>query len=169
MRYPPGRMSRQPPRLDHQEPDFAVGSFDSIYCVVWRNDTTVQGAKALHEGFHRWAKPGARHGLVTIIQANAPLPASDARDEVASFLRSIGDLCVVSAVVFEGSGFKSAAVRGVVTGLTIMARQPYPHRVFATVEEASGWYAEHAPDEWGLTPSGFRERVASLRRLITPV
>ena len=73
---------------------------------------------------------------------------------------------VVSAVIFEGSGFKSAAVRGVVTGMTMLAQQRYPHRVFATIEEASGWYAEKSPRDWRLGPPGVVEAVRGIRALV---
>jgi len=154
-------------RLIHADEDYALGYCGRIFAVIWRNQTTVAGAQHLRSAYRDFATPGQKYGLVTIIEADAPLPESDARDTVAEFLNGISDSCVVSAVVFEGGGFRSAAVRAVVTGLTMLARQAYPHRVFGTADEAAPWYVERAPDRWRLSSDGFLDAVGDIRSLIS--
>ena len=39
----------------------------------------------------------------------------------------------------ESDGFRASAVRSVATGLAILARQPFPHRVFPSITTASDW------------------------------
>ena len=41
--------------------------------------------------------------------------------------------------MFEGSGFRAAAVRSVVVGLTMLAKQGFPHKVFANLPDAADW------------------------------
>lgn len=154
------------PRLVHSETDYALGHCGRIFAVIWRDQTTVAGAQHLARAYHEFAKAGESYGLITIIEADAPLPESEARDAVAEFLNGISETCVVSSVIFEGAGFRSAAVRAVVTGLTMLARQAYPHRVFGSVEEAAPWYVERAPAEWRLTGDRFRDSVGGIRDLI---
>ena len=60
------------------------------------------------------------------------MPPAASRNELAATLRG-ASFIKASAVAFEGQGFRAAAVRGVVTGLTALARQPFPHKVFAHV------------------------------------
>lgn len=154
------------PQLVHADKDYALGSLGPIYIVVWRNETTLAGAQHLASGFGEFRRPGVAHGLVTIVEPGAPLPDSDARETIAKFLRAASDHLVVSAVVFEGEGFRGAAVRGVVTGLTMLARQSYPHRVFGTIDEAAPWYASHSPEEWRMMPSMLVAGVNDLRALV---
>jgi len=154
------------PRLVHCDSDYALGHSGRIFAVIWREQTTVAGAEHLARAYQEFVKTGERYGLVTIIEADAPLPESDARDAVAEFLNGISETCVVSSVIFEGAGFRSAAVRAVVTGLTMLARQAYPHRVFGSVEEAAPWYVERAPAEWRLTTDRYRSTVRGIRDLI---
>lgn len=61
------------------------------------------------------------------------------RDELAKVLRGVSTSVACSALVFEGGGFRAAAVRAITTTINQVARQPFPHRVFATVDEASLW------------------------------
>jgi hypothetical protein len=67
-----------------------------------------------------------------------------AREALARMLAGGNDIAC-SAVAFEGSGFRAAFVRGVVTGLTILARHPFPNRIFAGVPEASSWLRSQMP------------------------
>ncbi len=154
------------PKLVHAEPDYALGSLGPVYVVIWRNETTLAGARHLASGFAEFRTPGKAHGLVTIIEQGAPLPPAEPRDIIASFLKAASEHLVVSAVVFEGEGFRGAAVRGVVTGLTMLARQSYPHRVFATIDEASSWYADNSPPDWRLAGSILVNGVNRLRGLV---
>jgi len=154
------------PHLVHAEHDYALGHNGPVFAVIWRDQTTVAAARHLKTAFHDFAKKGQKYGLVTIIEEDAPLPESDARDAVAEFLNGISETCVVSAVIFEGGGFRSAAVRAVVTGLTMLARQAYPHRVFGSVDEAAPWYVQHAPTEWRLGHERFTHAVSDIRALI---
>ena len=154
------------PKVVHAEPDYALGSLGPVYVVVWRNETTMKGARHLASGFTDFRTKGNPHGLITIVEPGAPLPGSEPREIIADFLKSASEHLVVSAVIFEGEGFRGAAVRGVVTGLTMLARQSYPHRVFATMEEASSWYADHCPPQWRLAGSVLVNGVTRLRTLI---
>jgi hypothetical protein len=47
-----------------------------------------------------------------------------------------------STVVFEETGFRAAAVRGIVASLIMLSRVPFPHRVFASVAAAMDWQLE---------------------------
>jgi len=73
------------------------------------------------------------------IPTEAHPPPSEAREAVAIFLRSAAGKVRMSAVMHEGFGFRAAAVRSVVTGLSMLVRLPYPHEIFATVEQAANW------------------------------
>ncbi len=152
------------PHLVHKEHDYALGYAGPIFTVIWRHETTVPGAVALHTQYDRF-RTAPQHGLVTIIEEGAPLPPSDARERIAKFLQESASTLVVSAVIFEGSGFRSAAVRGVVTGLTMLAKQSYPHRVFGTLESAAEWYVGHAPTAWGMDESRFISSIQGIRAL----
>ncbi|MEK7705362.1 MAG: hypothetical protein AAB426_10415, partial [Myxococcota bacterium] len=102
---------------------------------------------------------------LTLIEQSAPMPSAEARAAVAKGLADpqIGTRC--SAVVFEGEGFRSAAVRSVVSGLTLLAKPPYEHKIFANIGEASIWLAATAKDAmgWSVTSLEVRDAASDLR------
>ena len=80
------------PELVYADADQALGHCGPLFSVIWRQNTTREGARRLADSFRQWATAGqARHGLVTIIEADAPLPDPSAREDVAKFLQSISD------------------------------------------------------------------------------
>lgn len=135
----PGVAAAKVAVLEH---DHCVAVWGPVVILIWRHETTLDGVRAVDERLHDFARTNpSGGGLMTIIEANAPLPEAHVRDALAGVLKKHPVAIKSSAVVHEGSGFRAAAVRGVVTGLTLLARQPFPHRIFATVDDGSRWLA----------------------------
>ena len=73
---------------------------------------------------------GELHGIV---------PSAAARAELARTFEILGDTIACSALVFEGDGFRAAAVRAIATTISQVSRSPFPHRVFSSIEKAGEW------------------------------
>lgn len=142
-------------------PDQSVATWGDAFIIIFHGNTTVPGVRAIDEAVTAFtrARPNGI-GIVTIVEETAPMPPSDAREALVSALEAISGTVKVSAVAFEGTGFRAAAVRSVVAGLTMVARQAYPHKVFATVEEAMAWMAPQMPN-----PTSSRELSDVIREL----
>jgi hypothetical protein len=128
--------------LLENERDYCFAHWGPVFFVIWRKETTLDAIGHLRRQFDKFA---AMHpsgvALFTVVESGADLPPSHARDALAGFMRGASEKLKLSAVAFEGTGFRAAAVRGVVTSLTLLARQPFPHKVFATVEAGAQWLA----------------------------
>ncbi len=144
--------------------DFCTGSWRELSVVIWRHDTTRKGIDACRQGLQdlQASHPNGC-AVLSIIEPNASMPPGEVRDELSRTLREFGDLIKASGVVFEGAGFRAAAVRSVVTGISLVAKQPFPHKVFATVNAASSWMAPSMPDG-ATSPRELAEAVADIRR-----
>jgi hypothetical protein len=166
----PGSPANGGARVFVLEDNHCMATWRSFVIVIWRKDTTADAVKQLRDLLQKTSTTTQAVCLLTIVEPNAPPPSSDVRDALAGVLGEFGKLIKYSAVAFEGSGFRAAMVRGVVTGLTMLARMPYPHKVFAGVEESARWLCGNA------SAVGFRETanevidaVAELRRRIAAV
>jgi hypothetical protein len=151
-----------------KHPDYALAHWQQIFAVLWRRETTAEGAAHLASACTAFARTQSRGiGLLTIVESGAPLPPSSVRASIAEFLASGSAFIKCSAVVFEGSGFRAAAVRSVVTGLTLMAKQAYPHKV-CDLEEAIDMFERILPRATGRSVSGaeFRSSFTELRKVI---
>jgi hypothetical protein len=50
-------------------------------------------------------------------------------------------------VAFEGAGFRAAAVRAVVSGVSLAAKLTYPRKSFACIQDAAAWVGESTSKE----------------------
>lgn len=146
----------------HAERDFAVGRCGPVFIVVWKVDTTEAGMKRVSDLFRAASLPD-RIGMLTIVDENANMPSSEARALGATFLARNANRIVASAVVHEGSGFRAAAVRAVVTGLSMIARQPYPHKVFPEVQPAASWLCQSGVSGQGLSAAALARHSLTVR------
>jgi hypothetical protein len=144
-----------------------VMTWDRCVGVVWKRETTLEGVEALAQAYREQASryPSGVY-LLTIIEQGAPMPSTEEREAVAVFLRSGGGRTRMSAVVSEGSGFRAAAVRSVVTGLAMLVRLPYPHGVFGSLDQAAKWlgtstYNDVDPDYTVLAVTHARRQAES--------
>jgi hypothetical protein len=98
---------------------------------------------------------------VTIIEAAAALPYAEARAELDLLGAELAKHVAMSAVVFESTGFRAAAVRSVMTGIARFTQQSLPYHVCATVPEAARWLALKYPDVPGV--SNLNQAIVGLR------
>jgi hypothetical protein len=156
-------------RLIRVEDDYALGRYRDLFVLIWRHETTIEGCRTFRDELFRFAEGRPQGiGLLTIVEETAPMPPGESRQSIASTLRDASDHIHASAVVFEGAGFRAAAVRSVVVGLTMLARQKFPHRVFGNLSDAATWMHGTLGDalEEGFSGEQLEKAVADIRRTI---
>jgi hypothetical protein len=156
-------------RLIRVDDDYALGSHRNLFVLIWRRETTIDGCRAFRDELFRFAEDRPQGiGLLTIVEEMAPMPPTESRQSIASTLRDASDHIHASAVVFEGAGFRAAAVRSVVVGLTMLARQKFPHKVFGKLSDAATWMHATLGDalEEGFSAVELEKAVAEIRRAV---
>ena len=138
----------------HIDRDHVVGTWRNVFVSLWRHRTeehaifnlrpVIQAVQAAHP---------AGIAMVTVLEPNAELPTPGARQELPKLFKDVASGMACSALVCEGEGFRAAAVRALTTTITMLAAQPYPHRVFPTVAAAEVMLIT------GLPPSAKGERL----------
>ena len=123
--------------------DHVVAVFNRVLIVVFERETTLSAIAACRRALDLMEKKYPDGiAVLTVVAENAPMPSQEARDALAALATgAAGKRLRRSAVCFEGGGFRSALVRGVATGLQLMAKLPFPHRVFHSVDVAAAWLA----------------------------
>jgi hypothetical protein len=150
--------------------DYAVATWGNVFVNIWRHETSLGAANSVRAACDRF---GAEHPrgvlLLTVIHETAPAPPPAARNAIAEWLKN-GHYIRASAVVMEGQSFRAAFVRGVVTGLTLLARQPFPHQVCSI--DAAGLLFEkesqraRLPFDRGSFASAIRELRAQVEKQV---
>lgn len=82
---------------------------------------------------------GARIGIVLYVDLAAEIPSDDVRKKIAALNDRLVPYVAAMAQVAPGSGFRSAALRAVVTSINMLQRKPFPRKVFGEVEPALVW------------------------------
>jgi hypothetical protein len=132
-----------------KDDDALIGTWDDFFLLVWRRETTLDAIAHANDLVRRFrGQRAAGIGLFTVIAEGAPRPSADARRALAKMLESGEGQVLASVVVFEGDGFRAAAVRAVVTGLTLLARSSFPHRVFESRRDAARWLVCNGSPRW---------------------
>ena len=143
--------------------DYALASWGNVFIVIWRQNTTLVGASNLRSQCEKFALQHPEGVLLlTVIHDGAPAPASAERAQIASFLKS-AEYIRGSAVVMEGTSFRAAFVRGVVTGLTMLAHQPFPHQVCSMAQAGALFARVTQGADVAFEPQAFERGIAELR------
>jgi len=150
--------------------DATFGTCGDVFVAIWRKNTTMLALQQLNELFDNF-RTTHRAGcwLVTIVEEKASLPGAAERDAVAAWMAGIADVVKCSALSFEGTGFRAAAVRSVLTGLNVVSRQPFPHQVFGNVTAAVKFLFEKSGEAQSSTRSAtvLVETIEKLRAMGT--
>lgn len=148
-------------------PNHVIATWQSILAIVWRGETTLDGVANLRSTCGELASTHPHGiGLLTIIGASAPAPAPAVRKALAQLLTDGSAFIKCSAILIEGAGFRASTVRSVVTGLTLLAKQSYPHRV-CNVDEAVQLFSRHLQSAGNATSqSALKISIDQLRQLV---
>lgn len=140
-----------------------TGLWRNIAFSIWR-ETPLTAAEADESGriFLDYAPrvPGGKLGIMVLLPDKLTPPSPEVRKVMERNAVSLGKLECCSSLVFRGSGFRAAIVRGVVTGLNQISRSPVEQRVFATSLEAADWMAPYLEKASGQPTRGFEIEAA---------
>jgi serine/threonine-protein kinase len=123
---------------------------------VLRHPLTLPGVANLTRELRRlYGNDTNRYVALSVIEPLAAHPVSaevrDASSRLAKDFPISG-----AAIVVEGSGFRTAAIRSLIAGAYLVQRPGYPHKVFDAVEEGARWLSSH------LTRLGTPEEAARI-------
>jgi hypothetical protein len=76
---------------------------------------------------------------ITLLGADVRMPDAEVRQALDAMVPRLAPYYACVAAVFEGSGFRAAMIRGVLTGFQLISRLKYPHGVFETVADCACW------------------------------
>jgi hypothetical protein len=128
------------PTIIKVDKDHCCAIWRNVLIFIWREVTrpaTVDEHRKYIES--HVAKHRTPLSLFVITEPKIEIPDSATREKLAALLLAAAPVGCGAALVFEGGGFRGAAVRGVSTVLNALARQPYPYRSFGTVESGATW------------------------------
>ena len=152
------------PRLISVDADLALGVWNRTVVHIWRGAPTVENVAKMVASCQKLIDAGGGVTCIAIVERGSPAPGEVARHALAAWSRDIVPKMASAVLVAEGSGFRSALVRGVGVALTTLMPHKVPFKFASSVEEGAVLVAQflpekaHGPSELMLAIAGARSR-----------
>jgi hypothetical protein len=138
----------------HADEDYALGGYQNAVIAIWRRETKPDAVLSLGSYIaERCARYSEGIVLLQVIEETAIAPSGLARQALARMHSAHAASIRRSALVFTKRGFKGAAVRAVMTGVSMIHPPAFQHEMFASVSEAIPWIERDLVAEAGA-PQG---------------
>jgi hypothetical protein len=121
---------------------FAISTYQNHVITVWRQPATLEALRELREVERRLLRinPKGVSGI-TVMEPSSfdRMMGAAEREEASSMAKEFNDRTLAGTYIFEGEGFRAAMARAVVSGILLVSRARYPHKVFPSVEDGLSW------------------------------
>lgn len=139
----------------------------SLVCICWHampQAGRVAGVLRAWENVVREV-PG-RVVFCALSTPGTGIPDGDAREELQRAIKRIEGRLSGAVNVVTGAGFQAAALRGVLTGFSLVVRPPYPTAFVATPAEAASFIHQQWPKQDAPVPEA--AELTSALAAVTP-
>jgi hypothetical protein len=160
-------------RIVEVDANHGKATIGNMVLVVWTGTTTAQAYKHLVRLIQQLnAENREGIGILQTVELGAEPPDSTARKEFSGVMQECEHAVKHFSVVHEGSGFKAASVRAIMSGVYLLARPTFPHVVMSSLLDAAAWHAERQREigrrdvrERDIidTVQQLRERISAIR------
>src|SRR6478735_289253 len=127
--------------IRHSDPGLHVAVYGSVCIALWLSKPTRQLFEIQRRELEATVKkhPG-QATFMCIIEPSADPPDQDVRNSSTEMIMSHGDKLAATCCVIEGSGFRAALTRTVLTSIAFMAKGKTTIRFVEHVQTASDWF-----------------------------
>lgn len=151
-------------RVTAQTKDYTTAVQGAVVVHIWHGETTLDGVAEMFRAVDAQAALfGKVYGVNIVHHSRAP--SAEARAAIGEGMFNHRHMIGGTALVFEGAGFGAAAIRAVVTGLTMAANHPFPYRVFSNAHDALVWLHALAGGTIRTTPTAVGTDLSTIRRV----
>lgn len=148
-----------PAKIVAQNARYCIATWSGTVIQLWRSETPPDGVECVMDVVRNASPPV--HSTLIVVEENSELPNPVARKLLEQLTLLLAPSCKVVAMIHEGSGFRAAAIRAILTSLVAISKQAFPYKIFKTVELGTTWMMETRPDIPSLEQLG--AVVSSLR------
>lgn len=128
--------------MHHDAAGLTSALLGEVLVLHYRETPTLRTVEEVEHRVKEVLATRDRIGILVVIRENQPVPDGATRAGIAELLARYAAHAIAVAQVPRGSGFMAAAIRAVLTSMTLLVRPPYPMRVFAAHQDAIRWLGE---------------------------
>lgn len=142
-------MALDPPVIVYADEACMVATWRSmVFPVMGYRTSTAVAATTQARAIETHGRSVGRGKLleVSIVDAQTGIPDSEVRAAMDAMVPVVAPYYAAVGAIFEGDGFRSAMIRGVIASFQLLSRSKYPQRVFSNVADCGNWIAPYASD-----------------------
>jgi len=145
----------------------ATGEFGKVCIAVWRKDSTLPRfelqKRALTEFIER---SQGKVAFCCVVEPSSGVPNDAVRRASGLLFDSCGARLAAITMVIEGTGFRSALVRSVASGIVmVMGKRTLPISYLSNVVEGADWLKQYVHID---KTADFEAAVQSIRAALEP-
>jgi hypothetical protein len=153
-----------PPNVRGIDQNHCFAIWERVLIQIWRGEATLEAAQELLKlsKVFLTENAGQLGNSLSIVESRSPPPSDKVRPVLSACYRELAPATRNQIFVAEGSGFRSALIRGV--GLTVSTFAPslLPFKFAASVDEAAITIAPSLPPRSGGA-EGLKLTITKLR------
>jgi hypothetical protein len=135
-----GRIAAPELQISHRAAGLMLASFGEVFVAVWSTKPTPELFELQRASLVAAVeKAPGRTFFVCVVSPNADPPEQAERDASTRMITALGDRLLGTACVIEGTGFRAAITRTVLTGMVLFVRTPSPVLFFEQMDDAVEW------------------------------
>jgi hypothetical protein len=131
-------------RIHDAAGDYCLATWRRVMLLAWKGVVTAPGIERSRQVLDSWAR--RQHEGVMMVIVMAPImprpPSEDARKALARATLGATSNLKGIAVIYGGSSFILAGIRGLIASRNLIDRSRVPTRIFASVRDAAPWVSE---------------------------
>ncbi len=147
----------------HRSDDLVMAEMRGIAIAIWRRKPNRElfeiQRKCLSEVV---AKNKGKAGFVCVVEPTSEPPDDDIRKAASQMITVHEKNLKCVALVIEGTGFRSAITRTVLSGILLLVRTPSPIKFFDVCKPACMWLSTQIP----AAREGLLDEIEALRSLL---
>jgi hypothetical protein len=124
----------------HRDAILGAATVRGVFVDMWFGEGDVRYMKRVREEHNALIArcPGA--GALTVLEmTRLSTVADDVRKEADRRAAEIREFTSAHAIIVTSSGFVPSIIRGIIAGMGIISRVPYPYKVFDDTSKGVAW------------------------------
>jgi hypothetical protein len=147
----------------HSADGLVVAERRGVCIAVWRRKSTRERFDAQKKCLDEVvAKNKGKAAFICVVEPTSEPPDEDVRKASSAMISAHEKNLKCVALVIEGTGFRSAITRTVLSGIVMLIRTPSPIKYFDTPKAACLWLGTLLP----AARDGLVEEIEGLRALL---
>jgi hypothetical protein len=138
-----------------------VGQIGPVCAALWRKQPTAERFEIQRSCLQAAVKKRPRNTVfMCLVEAGTEPPDDNIRKASSSMITDLGEELKAVAIVIEGTGFKAAISRTVLSGIVFLIRSPSQIKYFESAASGAAWLSQFVAIG---SVAGFVEQIEILR------